>query len=125
MGSSKHHFKTPSTVSGFGVRFLNGLYNGLYPGLYGLYDGLYVSIVMGRDMGRCLSVAWRRNLGQSTGWLRFNINVISPLLDSFLINMNATKSYSAWLWINTPAANSRFDYFFISVTAENVHRNQC
>ena len=54
MGSSKHHFKTTSTVSGFGVRFLNGLYNGLYPGLYGLYDGLYVSIVMGRDMGRCL-----------------------------------------------------------------------
>ena len=69
MGFSKHHFKTTSTVSGFWVRFLNGLYNGLYPGLYGLYDGLYVSIVMGRDMGRCLCGGLDTQFGTVIYWL--------------------------------------------------------
>ena len=69
MDSSNHHFKTTSTVSGFGVRFLNGLYNGLYPGLYGLYDGLYVSIVMGRDMGRCLCGGLDAQFGTVVYWL--------------------------------------------------------
>ena len=69
MGSSKHHFKTTSTVSGFGVRFLNGLYNGLYRGPYGLYDGLYASIVMGRDMGRCLCGGLDALFGAVFYWL--------------------------------------------------------
>ena len=126
MGSSKHHFKTTSTVSGFGVRLPNGLYNGLYPGLYGLYDGLYVSIIMGRDAGAASAVAWLRSVGQSfSNWLRSNTSVVSSLLDSLLIITNATKPCSDWLWINTHAVKSRFDFFSINATAENAPRKQC
>ena len=126
MGSSKHHFKTTSTVSGFGVRFLNGLYNGLYHGLYGLCDGLCVSIIMGRDVGAASAVAWLRNMGQSSSdWLRFNMSVVSSLLDSLLIVTHAAKPCSDWLWINTHAVKSRFDFFSINATAENAPRNQC
>ena len=126
MGSSKHHFKTTSTVSGFWVRFLNGLYNGLYHGLYGLCDGLYVSIILGCDVGAASAVAWLRNVGQSSfDWLRFITSVVSSLLDSHLIITTATKPCSDWLWINTHAVKSRFDFFSINATAENAPRNQC
>ena len=57
-----HHSKTISTVSGFWVRFLNGLYNRLYHGLYGLCDGLCVSIIMGRDVDAASAVAWLRRV---------------------------------------------------------------
>ena len=64
VGISKRRFlstpsRTVSTVSGFGVRFLNGLYSGLYLGLYGLYSGLYVlhtSLFSQRSVTQCVCV---------------------------------------------------------------------
>ena len=65
VGISKRRFlstpsRTVSTVSGFGVRLLNGLYSGLYLGLYGLYSGLYVlhtSLFSQRSVTQCVCVS--------------------------------------------------------------------
>ena len=81
---------------------------------------------MGRDVGAASAVAWLRNVGQSSSdRLRFNMSVISSLLVSFLIITNATKPCSDWLWIDTHAIRSRFDFFSINATAENAPRKQC
>ena len=80
---------------------------------------------MGCDVSAAYAVAWLRSVGQSSSdWLRFDMSVVSSLLDSLLIITNATKPCSDWLWINTHAVKSRFDFLSINATAENAPRNQ-
>ena len=44
---------------------------------------------MWRDVGAASAVAWLRRVGQSSSnWLRFNMSVVSSLLDSLLIITN-------------------------------------
>ena len=81
---------------------------------------------MGRDVGAASAVAWLRSVGQSSSnWLRFNMSVVSSLLDSLFIVTHAAKPCSDWLWTNTHAVKSRFDFFSINATAENAPRKQC
>ena len=81
---------------------------------------------MGRDVGAASAVAWLRNAGQSSSdWLRFNMSVVSSLLDSLLIITNATKPCSDWLWVSTHAVKPRSDFSSINVTAEKFPRDQC
>ena len=45
---------------------------------------------MGCDVSAAYAVAWLRSVGQSSSdWLRFDMSVVSSLLDSLLIITNA------------------------------------
>ena len=81
---------------------------------------------MGCDVSAAYAVAWLRSVGQSSSdWLRFDMSVVSSLLDSPLIITNATKPCPDWLWISTHAVKSRSDFPSINFTAEIFPRDQC
>ena len=77
------------------------------------------------DSGSVRGESVAAQCGSSSNWLRFDMSVVSSLLDSLLIITNATKPCSDWLWINTHAVKSRFDFFSINATPENAPREQC